>query len=266
MYMISRSFLWFIAVAMVLGGVMFLIDFELIASELGLPNLVGHSRNTVTTDIGAGIFSFGFLIFLYLVNGRRWLWPAILVTAAIPILRYISFISDGWVEAAIPALVLESLTLIALLLMAFVYDRNKNIGTELFDGLNTKTFLFLHHWVAVIMVINGLSLFVGYQLHLAARETEDPLTVIAIITMIYATLYTMLGAIMWLKKSQLAAGLILLLQVGAFLGISLMFHESAIPAAIDKLLLVVTITNIAILLILFTHKNLWSVAISKSAP
>lgn len=259
MILIIRGFLWLVAVALILGGAMFLVNFETITSQLALPALTGHARNTVSADIGAGIFSFGFLIFLYLINGRRWLWPAIIVTAVIPVLRYVSFISDGWIEAAIPALVLEGITLIALLLMAFVYDRNENIGTDLFDGLNSKTLLFLHHWVAYIAILAGLSEIFGALL--APRQTSDPS--MALPAMIYGTLYLGLGVLMWLRKSQLAAGLILLLQIVGFLGLSFMFHQSIVPVAVDKFLLVIGITNISILLTLFTHISIWDEALNK---
>ena len=253
-----RLILWFISLLMLGLSVGMVVDFNGTARQLGLIDLTAHGVNTVTADVGGVIFAIGMLLLLYLLNGRRWLWPCFIIVAGLTILRYMSMIVDGWVETAIPALGLEVITLVALLLMAFVYDRNESPGGELFDGLNARTMRFLTNWVAIILIIDGLAHIV--TLVFMPRETGDPSGFVP--AMGFGVAYVVLGAWLFLRKSLVAAGIIMVLQTCGFLALTMVINSSMVPLAVDRFLLFVAITNVTILFILFFHRSQWRSALA----
>ena len=254
---IVRLILWIVAIFMLLAATSMVVDFNNITAQLGLVNLTPHGINTVTSDVGGVMFIIGLLLLLYLCNGRKWLWPAIIAVGSLTMLRYMSMVADGWVEDAIPALLIELITLAALFLMAFVFDRNESSSDQLFDGLNARTLSFLHHWVAIVLIIDGLSHVV--TLTLMPRETGDPANLVP--AMGYGIAYTVLGLWMWLRKSLVAAGIAAALQTTGFLALTFVFNESMVPASVDKLLLIAASTNVPVLILLFCHRQQWRQAI-----
>lgn len=69
--------------------------------------------NMLKSDMGGAVLIIGLFIFLYFFKGKKWLFPAIVSTAAILVTRTLSMIIDGASINVVSGIAMEALAVLA---------------------------------------------------------------------------------------------------------------------------------------------------------
>ena len=123
MRLVTRGLLWLVSGLMLFLAARWLFDFQNISAEFGFPAPEPMGINTLRSDVTGVIFCIGLFIILYLVRGRQWLMPSILLVGSLTAFRLYSIAVDGFVDLAVPAIIAELVTLALLGVQAFHFDK-----------------------------------------------------------------------------------------------------------------------------------------------
>lgn len=113
--LVLKIFLGLVVILLLIQGFIwgFMPELNLERNGISTHSILGLS--VVRTDIGAGLFSVAAFIVLFVLKGKKWFLPALIMVAAFLVIRVIGFLIDGYHTTVIQGILLEALVLLAVI-------------------------------------------------------------------------------------------------------------------------------------------------------